>query len=220
LHLDKTGQWLLGFFALVFLLSLITGVVLYRKNIIAVLLFKKNMLQKNNLHQLIGVYALGFNLMIAISGFWMQRYVFKKEFFVSDTYQRILKTSPGMPYNFDSAYEQVKKQFPDFTAGVIYFAQNNSGKTAVYGSRASNNFIHSKKFADVIFLDSTGSMAKTRFINEIDAVDRYDIINSQLHMGRFGGVGIKIFYFIFGLSGALLSITGFLLWLKRRKEGK
>lgn len=217
-HLGKTGEWLLGFFALIFLLSLLTGVVLYRKNILAVLLFKKHILQKNNLHQLIGVYALLFNLMIATTGFWMQRYVFKKEFFASDTYQRTLKTSPGLPYNFDSACKQVKKQFPDFTAGVIYFAQNNSGKTAVYGSRVSNGFIHSKKFADVIFLDSSGSMVKTRFINEIDGADRYDIINSQLHMGRFGGVGIKIIYFVFGLTGALLSITGFLLWWKRRKQ--
>jgi uncharacterized iron-regulated membrane protein len=70
----------------------------------------------------------------------------------------------------------------------------------------------------VIFLDSAGGIAKTRFINEIDAADRYDIINSQLHMGKYGGTGIKIIYFVFGMTGALLSITGFLLWLRRRKQ--
>ena len=88
----------------------------------------------------------------------------------------------------------------------------------MYGSRSSNAYIHSKKFADVIFLDSAGSISKTRFVNEISADDRYDIINSQLHIGRFGGTCIKIIYFVFGLTGALLSITGFLLWWKRRKE--
>jgi uncharacterized iron-regulated membrane protein len=91
-------------------------------------------------------------------------------------------------------------------------------KTAVYGSRASNAYIHSKKFADVIMLDSAGGIAKTRMINENPAADRYDIINSQLHMGRFGGMGIKIIYFVFGLSGGLLSITGFLWWWRRRKK--
>ena len=119
---------------------------------------------------------------------------------------------------FDSAYSEVKKKHSGFTASVIYFAQSSKSKTAVYGSRSFNAYIHSKKFADVVFLDSTGSIAKTRFINEISADDRYDIINSQLHMGRFGGVGIKIIYFIFGLSGALLSITGFLLWWRRRRS--
>jgi uncharacterized iron-regulated membrane protein len=88
----------------------------------------------------------------------------------------------------------------------------------VYGSRASNAYIHSKKFADVIMLDSAGAIAKTRMINENPAADRYDIINSQLHMGRFGGIGIKIIYFVFGLSGGLLSITGFLLRWRRRDK--
>ncbi len=217
-HLGKTGEWLLGFFAIVFLLSLCTGLILFRKNIIAVLTFRRSAWRKNNLHQIIGVYALLFNLMIAVTSFWMQRYVFKKEFYQSYDFTMTIKPSPSLPYSFDSAYREVKKQYPDFTAYVIYFAQGTKGKTAVYGSRASNAYIHSKKFADVIFLDSTGTVAKTRFIDEISTSDRYDIINSQLHMGKYGGWGIKILYFVFGLSGGLLSITGFLLWFKRRKR--
>lgn len=217
-HLGKTGEWLLGIFALVFLLSIITGLILFGKNIFTVLLFKKSVYKKTNLHQIIGVYALLFNLMIAVTGFWMQRYVFKKEFYAADNYTQLLKSSPVFPFKFDSAYSEVKKVYPDFTAAVIYFAQSSKSKTAVYGSRASNAYIHSKKFADVIFLDSAGGIAKTRFVNEISADDRYDIINSQLHMGRFGGTGIKIIYFVFGLSGGLLSITGFLLWLRKRKR--
>ena len=216
-HLGKTGEWLLGFFALVFLLSIITGLILFRKNILAVFLFRKRVYQKANLHQLIGVYALVFNLMIGVTGFWMQRYVFKKEFYSSDNYTPVLKTSQPLPFKFDSAYTDLQKQYPDFTGSVIYFAQSKKGKTAIYGNRSSNSFIHSKKFADVIFLDSTGSISKTRFINEIDASDRYDIINSQLHMGKFGGTAIKIIYSLFGLTSGLISITGFLLWRKRRK---
>jgi uncharacterized iron-regulated membrane protein len=217
-HLGKTGEWLLGFFALIFLLSIITGFILFRKTIVAVLLFRKAAYKKNNLHQLIGVWALVFNLMIAVTGFWMQRYVFKKSFYQTYDYTPVLKASPPLSYNFDSAYTAIKNQYPDFSAAVIYFAQSNSGKTAVYGSRASNAYIHSKKFADAIMLDSTGGIASTRFINEISADDRYDIINSQLHMGKYGGWGIKIVYFIFGLTGGMLSITGFLMWRKRKRS--
>ncbi len=216
-HLGNKGEWLLGVFALVFLLSILTGIIQYRKNILPVLLFKKEVYNRKSLHQLIGVYALFFNLMIAITGFWMQRYVFKKEFYAVDNYQPVLITSKPREYSFDSVFTALKNQHPTFTAYVIYFAQSNKGKTALYGSRSDNDFIHSKKMADVIFLDSTGSVAKTRFIKDIDAADRYDIINSQLHMGKFGGWGIKLLYFIFGLSGGLLSITGFLMWLKRKK---
>jgi len=215
-HLGKTGEWLLGFFALFFLLSIITGLVLFRKNIAAVLLFRRSAYSSKNLHQLVGVWALIFNLMIAVTGFWMQRYVFKKEFYSSENYTPVLKSSPALFFKFDSAYREVQKQYPDFTGYVIYFAQSQKGKTAIYGSRNSNSFIHSKKYADVILLDSIGSIVKTRFVNEISPDDRYDIINSQLHMGKYGGTGIKIIYFLFGLAGGLLSITGFLLWRRRK----
>jgi uncharacterized iron-regulated membrane protein len=218
LHLGKTGEWLLGFFALVFLLSIITGFILFRKNIICVFLFKRSVYKSGNLHQVIGVWALIFNLMIAVTGFWMQRYVFKKEFYQSYDYTPVVKASPLFPFKYDSAFALVKKTYPDFTPAVIYFAQSNSTTTAIYGSRASNAYIHSKKFADVIMLDSAGAIAKTRMIDENSAGDKYDIINSQLHMGKYGGWGIKIIYLVFGLSGALLSITGFLLWLRRRKK--
>jgi uncharacterized iron-regulated membrane protein len=217
-HLGKTGEWLLGFFSLIFLVSIITGLILFRKNIAAVLLFRRSVYNRRNLHQLIGVYALIFNLLIAVTGFWMQRYVFKKEFYSSENYTPVIKPSQPLPFTFDSAYGALQKQYPDFTAWVIYFAQSNKGKTAVYGSRASNSFIHSKKFADAVFLDSSGAVAKTRFVNEISADDRYDIINSQLHMGKYGGMGVKIIYSLFGLAGGLLSITGFLLWLRRKRS--
>ncbi len=216
-HAGKTGEWLLGFFAIIFLLSIITGIILYRNNIVGVLLFKKTVWKKNNLHQLIGTWALLFNLMIGITGFWMQRYVFKKEFYQRSDWGNTIKSSPDLFFNFDSAYSNLQKQHPDFTGYVIYFAQSTKGKTAVYGSNKTNAYIHSKKFADVIALDSNGVIAKTRFINEISANDRYDIINSQLHMGKYGGTAIKIIYCLFGLSSALLSITGFLVWFKRKK---
>ncbi len=216
-HLGKTGEWLLGFFAVIFLLSLVTGVVLYRKNILSVLLFKKQMFAKASLHQLIGVYALLFNLMIATTGAWMQRYVFTKDFYEDYSYTPVLKPSPPLFFSVDTAFKNMHTMYPDFTVGVIYFAQNTQGKTAVYGSQSTNSFIHSKKYADVIMLDSAGKIVKTAFVGDIDADSRYDIVNAQIHYGQYGGLPVKIVYSLFGLSGGLLSITGFLLWVKRRK---
>jgi uncharacterized iron-regulated membrane protein len=218
LFLGKKGEWLLGFFSIVFLISIATGLIQYRKNVFAVLSFKKKFFRMANLHQLIGVWALLFNLMIVITGFWMQRYVFKKDFYKSYSYASVLKTSPSLFYSLDSSLRNIKERFPAFTAHVIYFTQSKKGKTAVYGSQSSNSFIHSKEFADAIFLDSTGNIARTAFVDEIDASSRYDIINSQVHFGQYGGVAVKIIYFLFGLTGGVLSITGFLLWYKRRQS--
>ncbi|HEX2684431.1 MAG TPA: PepSY-associated TM helix domain-containing protein [Ferruginibacter sp.] len=219
-HLGKTGEWLLGFFALVFLLSLLTGLILFRKNVPGVLLFKKAVYKRNNIHQVIAVWALAFNLMIAVTGFWMQRYVFKKEFYAPDNYTPVLRASPALSFNFDTAYHDLRKKYLDFTAHVIYFSQSSSGNTYVYGSRSSRGYLHSAKFADEITLDSAGRISNTRLFEQNSGHDRYDILNSQLHMGNFGGWGIKIIYFVFGLTGALLSITGFFLWMRRRRQAQ
>lgn len=217
-HLKKKGEWLLGFFAVVFVISILTGIVLYRKNIVSVLLLRKKMFRKANLHQLIGVYALLFNLMIGVTGYWMQRYVFKKDFYkTQQPYTPVITPSPALFFNVDSALQGAKKQYPDFTGYVIYFAPTQSRKTAVYGSQSTNAFVHSKKFADVVYLDSVGGIAKTAFVKEIEPANRYDIINAQIHYGRFGGWPVKALYSLFGLTGGFLSITGFVLWLRRRK---
>lgn len=218
-HWKKKGEWLLGVLSVIYLISIITGIILYRKKIRYVLLFKKGIFGRNNLHQVIGVYALLFNLMIAGTGFWMQRYVFKKEFYATQKpYTPVFKASPSLFFSLDSALQQAKKQYPDYTAYIIYFAAAKQNNTAVYGSRSGNAFIHSKKFSDVLFLDSTGAIAKTAFVNDIIYENRRDIINAQVHYGRYGGLPVKILYSLFGLTGGALSITGFLFWIKRRKR--
>jgi uncharacterized iron-regulated membrane protein len=220
LHLGKTGEWLLGFFSVVFLLSLFTGIILYRKKIIPVILFRKAVFKKNNLHQLIGIYALLFNFMIGVTGFWMQRYVFKKEFYSNAVFTPVLQPSPGLFFNMDSSVEKARQRYPGFTAAVIYFSQSKKSHTAVYGSRNTNSFIHSKKYADVLFMDSVGAITSTAFVNDIDPASRYDIINAQVHYGQYGGLPVKIAYSFFALSSGMMSITGFLLWWRRRKRYK
>jgi hypothetical protein len=156
--------------------------------------------------------------MIAVTGLWMQRYVFKKEFYADNTWVNTVKASPKLLYNFDSAYHAVQLLHPDFTGYVIYFPQSTQGNTSIYGSRKSNSFIHNKKFADRISLDSAGHISTTAFVTDIPGADRYDIINAQVHYGKYGGLPIKILYALLGLSGAFLSITGFILWIKRKKR--
>lgn len=216
-HLKKKGEWLLAVFAIIFLISILSGLYLYRRQLVPVLLFRKWMFHRSNLHQLIGVYALLFNCMIACTGVWMQRYVFKKTFYeTGPVYASALKPSPALHFRVDSALHEAGKKHPDFTPYVIYFAGSGGGTTAVYGSRSTNSFIHSRKFADAVFIDSTGALQKTAFVTEILPENRRDIINAQIHYGRYGGWPVKMLYSIFGLSGGMLGITGFLYWRKRK----
>jgi uncharacterized iron-regulated membrane protein len=43
-------------------------------------------------------------------------------------------------------------------------------------------------------------------------------MSGPLHFGNWGGMVVKVLYFLFGLTPALLSITGFVIWM--RQSGK
>lgn len=217
LLLHKPGEWLLGVCALFFLFSLITGTLLYRKQLLDVILFRKQAFAKKNFHQWIGAWALLFNLMIAFTGFWMQRYVFTKSFYQTfPPYLSVRKASAPLAYSLSGELQNVKDSFPDFTPHVIYFPSGSGGNTAIYGSRSGNSFIHSKTLADAIFLDSTGQLKKTAFVTNVSRQDRFDIINAQIHFGRYGGWLLKILYALLGITGALLSISGFFIWWRKK----
>jgi uncharacterized iron-regulated membrane protein len=217
-HVGKTGEWILAVFSLIFLVTLLSGFWLYRNHILPVLLFRRSVFRRNNLHQLIGVYALLFNLMFGITGAWMQRYVFKAGFYSASNFQPVRKASPGLTFSMDSALANMQKQYHQFSPAVIYFAQTKTGSTVVYGSNAFNSFIHSKQYADMIMLNPAGQISSTNFVADIDPASRYDIINAQVHYGQYGGLAVKLIYALFGISGALLSITGFISWRRRKKR--
>jgi len=62
----------------------------------------------------------------------------------------------------------------------------------------------------------TGSLVKVVDLNRGDVASRYEAMLYVLHFGQFGGLPIKILYAVGGLTPGLLSITGFVLWWKRR----
>ncbi|MOA35753.1 hypothetical protein D3C78_1572280 [compost metagenome] len=48
--------------------------------------------------------------------------------------------------------------------------------------------------------------------------DKFNEILKPLHFGEYGGLPIKLLYCFAGLSIPLLSITGFLLWVLKKKK--
>jgi uncharacterized iron-regulated membrane protein len=57
-------------------------------------------------------------------------------------------------------------------------------------------------------LANPGSVARTLGDSIVDWIGR-------LHFGNFGGTGVKILWFVFGLSPVLLFATGFIMWWVR-----
>lgn len=217
LLLHKTGEWLLAFFGILFIISLISGIFLYWKELIAFFSFRKK--KKTGLHQWVGVLAIVANLFFGISGCWMQRYVWHSSFYIKKMPVTLPKkaAAPGLAFSLDNALQKVRRQYK-MSIYTVYYPSSPAGNIAVYGSRQGNSFIYSKQFSDAVFLDSTGDVKRTAFLPDIPGQDRYDIANAQLHEGLYAPLPLRLLYFLFGLSGAILSITGYIQFIHRQRR--
>lgn len=63
-----------------------------------------------------------------------------------------------------------------------------------------------------------GRVLKVLQGQEADAGLQAYALLDPLHFGYWGGLPIKILYFLGGLTPAVLSISGFLIWLSRRRK--
>jgi uncharacterized iron-regulated membrane protein len=57
-------------------------------------------------------------------------------------------------------------------------------------------------------------------MKDMPAGERLKKMAGPLHFGNYGGLPLKIVYCLLGFTPAFLSISGFILWRKRRSVRK
>ena len=81
-------------------------------------------------------------------------------------------------------------------------------------------FLLFQRFMDVLSLDGQRSALTVLAAEAVEVPLWIDLtmMSIPLHFGNYGGPIIKILYFILGLTPGLLSITGFILWTRKKKK--
>jgi uncharacterized iron-regulated membrane protein len=205
------------------IISIITGLVIYKKHLIQVLTFRIKINRKSwrtitsDLHRIVGVWALLFNIIIAFTGFWLNLFAFEPKAWANE----MIPTKPNTlaRQSLDSLYQEALSQMPDLTPQYVYLPTQANKKFFVRGAVrgeatiwAGNNSIY--------FDPQTGNLASINRIAKENLWNRIEATFYSLHIGTYGGLTIKVIYVIIGLTPGFLSITGFLLWLRRRKRHK
>jgi uncharacterized iron-regulated membrane protein len=212
----KTGAQIILVVGILFIISLLTGIWIYRHAFRKVLTFKVKLEwhQRNrrwrNLHRILGVWAIVFNVLIVITGVLM-------EFKVINNHA--LPKAKLTPVNTAIAYEVLLQkaavQIPGFKvigirpprkAGDPIRFTGNAGEPAIWGPAPSS----------VSFNANTGEVEKVINFNNAPFNKKLDASVAPLHFGNYGGMPIKIIYCLFALSPGLLSISGFLIWYRRK----
>ncbi|AYN68370.1 PepSY domain-containing protein [Euzebyella marina] len=218
-HAGTFGRILVLIMGIMYLLSIITGILLYRKVIVKTLLFKVKLNRKkraqfnSGIHRYVGVWALLFNLILVVTGIFLAYKVAK-----AGLQEPKAPSPPKINISLDQTLAQLKIDHPDFNPTYIRLPKNESAPITVNGIFKNDPFYLSEYFNKILVDNETGKVTTVTKVSEAGLLTQLDSMISPLHFGQFGGLPIKILYCLIGLSGPLLSVTGFIVWQKKRRK--
>lgn len=233
------GRVVVGVLGVVFLVSTITGLLIYWRFMRGV--FSRGMhfwqirkgfqLSTSDWHKLVGIGAVVFNLILAFTGAFLglenlTRYTPRVQEALQPRPRTLVRTNairksgaPRFKAGVDQSIRAAESAVPGFHANTINFPGGDY--TLIYGKR-SGSFARDR--ASFVVVNAAGEVVESFDQSRGTTTSRLYNLIEPLHYGSFGGSGwggtlVRSLYLALGLGSAFLSITGFLLWwLKWRKR--
>jgi uncharacterized iron-regulated membrane protein len=213
------GKVLVLFIGIAFLVLLITGLIVYRKSLAKVLLFRQSVSLKSkrsffsSMHRMVGVWGLVFNILICITGI-------RIAYVISAAALKPVPPEVSVPpisHSIDELIADAGKAYPAFQVNYLRFPLNSDGKLVLLGRLKSDPSYYGKFYSSIPIDPQTGRVGKIDRLKDKPWLDRLLIILQLLHFGDYAGIGVKILYALGGILPAILSITGFIIWQYRSR---
>nr|WP_314494750.1 PepSY-associated TM helix domain-containing protein [uncultured Chryseobacterium sp.] len=235
------GKYVVGIPVVLFIIMLITGIILWWpknkkmrkgrfsfewKNV-------KTWKRKNyDLHNILGFYASFIALIMSLSGIYFAYP------WVKNALNITLSSSPELPIEkeirspdssagknnavFDITSQETQKLYPASSSFRIPLnGKNKKGKelqnipVTVYGEEG--------RFAirnQLVFDQYSGRLLLNKSHQQLNTAEKYAHANYDIHTGSYFGIIGKIIWFLAGLVCTSLPVTGFLVWIgKKKKKG-
>lgn len=220
-QLGLPGLFMATLFGITMLLSILTGLVIYRKYVWKVFTFRVKMKWQNwrtissDLHRIVGVWALFFNVIIFFTGFWMNKFAFDPGYWKKQTV-----SAPANKLSAQSAdqlFRTARNAMPDLIPHQIYLPTQAEKPFRLSGPLKNQSpFFYNGN--SVAVDPGTGLVISMERLTEKGVWEKIEATFFPLHAGTFGGAPVKALYVIIGLLPGLLSITGALLWWRKVKK--
>ena len=228
---NEIGQPIVGIATIIFIISLVTGLILWKpKN-------KKAARQrywfrwksttkwrrKNyDFHNILGFYSLAFSLLIGLTGLvWAFSWFDDSVQWLANagkTYSRptpvfsdTLNNKSDLP--IDRIFSRVSLKHPDAEAYYVYFPVSKQGVVNVL---IQNQEVY--KSVTEQYDQYTGMLLKTHSFTDQSRGEKLRDLNYDIHTGGILGLPGKILAFFASLIAASLPISGFLIWSGRQKK--
>lgn len=231
----KIGQMVAGISVLIFLALMITGIILWwpkrksdRKRSFRIKWNGRWRRVNYDLHNVLGFYATSFAVILAITGLsiafeWVnngiytagnlgRKYAIEKTFPKSDTIA-VVSARPALDMAFDAA--QIRS--PEAQMFLLYMPGDKAGTIDITAYAKSLHYYRSDLYS---FDQYSGKLLKSLPQSQKSPGMKLNTMNYDVHVGQIWGLPGKILAFITSLICASLPITGFAVWLGKRKKPK
>jgi len=222
----KPGYCAIGLLSVLLIVSISSGLLVYRRFIVRVLLFQVRLRLRDwrkgasDFHRVVGVWAWLFNLIIAATGFWFMRGVFTPGFYRGSQPAPEVSAAPRIRVSLDDLLATARKRVPDFVPAGLWIAKRPEGEArqiVFFGNDRRRFFLLSPHASRLWFDARTGALEGVELVSRAPLSRKLESAVGPLHFGRWGGLQVKIAYAAFALAPPLLAVTGSVLWLRRRR---
>jgi len=232
----KIGTLIVGISVIIFVVLMITGIILWwpkrksdRKRSFNIKWNGRWRRVNYDLHNVLGFYATSIAIILAITGLsiafnWVndgiytaanlgKKYPAEKIVPKSDISKSVSANSPAI----DLAFLQAQQQSPKAQMFLIY---NPAGKAESIGITAYAKSLHFYQSDEYYFDKYNGKLLKALPHTRKSAGMKMNAMNYDIHVGQILGLTGKIIAFLASLVCASLPVTGFIVWLGKRKKTK
>lgn len=235
------GYLLAGIVSFLFLFALITGLMLHWEKIFSNFFtfrpWAKWKTLWTDLHTAIGVIGFPFQLVFAVTGVVLianvfliapyTKYVYKgnstalyQDLEYNDTTKYVYSYQPlKASFNVNDLMAKVEQKWEHSRISALQIKN--------YGDANMHVIITAKPYADESF-SGTGKMVyrvrDQKVLKEVSPVKNSSYVDKvrsfiyHLHFGDFGGKPVRVIFFVLGVMGCLVIISGILIWLVARDK--
>jgi len=224
------GRSLVGVAGIILMISIITGIITHTKIIreFFTLRVKRSVhLKWQDLHKVLGLWALPFYTMIAFTGAILGVIAIMAPIaaalaFKGDTEALILAVQDvslersGVQAKMLSFDELKEMRHPQSNEAPTRINVLNWGdEVATYTVRfdATSKL---KRTNSITLNGVTGEVINTEESVAYSSASRVNSTISPLHYGTYGGIWLKILYFVLGVFLCVVTATGMMVWIERR----
>ncbi len=234
LLLHKPGEWIIDIAAIIFLLELLSGLILWwpktwnKKHRQASFNIKwKSSAKRINydLHKVLGFYSLGLCIIITVTGLiiaFKPIAAFTTNSFGGDSEVNLRQVmansidSTKQAVDVNIVIEKAFEKYPDKKQLQLYTYWND--KWGYYAMHVADKIgLKSAMNSEFEVYDKYTGNEATQF-ETLKVNQEIENVFWTLHMGNYMGIWGKILTFIAGLIASMLPITGFIIWLKKKKR--